>query len=60
MAGGKEIGRIGQQRYGGMVYEEYLPELRGKHGIAVFHEMSENDDIVGALLFAIKMLVRQA
>lgn len=60
MALGKEIGRIGQRRYGGMVYEEYLPELRGKHGIAVFHEMSENDDIVGALLFAIKMLVRQA
>lgn len=60
MAGGKEIGRVGQRRYGGMIYEEYLPELRGNRGIAVFHEMSESDDIVGALLFAIKMLVRQA
>lgn len=57
---GKEIGRIGQRRYGGVIYEEFLPELRGRNGIATYHEMSENDDIVGAVLFAIKMLVRQA
>lgn len=56
----KEIGRIGQRRYGGMIYEEFLPELRGHRGIAVYHEMSENDDVVGAILFAIEMLVRQA
>jgi len=55
----KEIGRIGQRRYGGTIYEEFLPELRGKRGIAVYHEMSENDDVVGAILFAIEMLVRQ-
>ncbi len=55
----KEIGRIGQRRYGGTLYEEFLPELRGKRGIGVYHEMSENDDIVGAILFAIEMLVRQ-
>lgn len=60
MANGKEIGRIGQRRYGGVVYEEFLPELRGRHGIAAYHEMSENDDVVGAVLFAVKMLVRQA
>ncbi|RKJ64856.1 phage portal protein family protein [Roseburia sp. 1XD42-69] len=55
----KEIGRIGQRRYGGNIYEEFLHELRGKRGIAVYHEMSENDDVVGAILFAIEMLVRQ-
>lgn len=55
----KEIGRVGQRRYGGTFYEEFLPQLRGKHGIAVYDEMSENDDIVGAILFAIEMLVRQ-
>ncbi len=60
MTGSKEIGRIGQRRYGGVIYEEYLPELRGRYGIATYHEMSENDDIVGAVLFAVKMLVRQA
>ena len=55
----KEIGRVGQRRYGGTIYEEFLPQLRGKRGIQVFYEMSENDDIVGAILFAIEMLVRQ-
>ena len=51
--GSKEIGRIGQRRYGGIVYEEFLHELRGKKGIEVYREMSENDDVVGAILFAI-------
>ncbi len=60
MAVNKETGRIGQRRYGGTVYEEFLPELRGKRGIAVYDEMSANDDVVGAVLFAIEMLVRQA
>ncbi len=55
----KEIGRIGQRRYGGIIYEEFLPVLRGKRGIQVYYEMSENDDVVGAILFAIEMLVRQ-
>ena len=59
MANSKEIGRIGQRRYGGTIYEEFLHELRGKKGIEVYREMSENDDIVGAILFAIEMLVRQ-
>lgn len=55
----KEIGRIGQRRYGGTIYEEFLHELRGRRGIEVYREMSENDDVVGAILFAIEMLVRQ-
>lgn len=59
IAKSKEIGRIGQRRYGGTFYEEFLPQLRGRQGIAVYDEMSENDDIVGAILFAIEMLVRQ-
>jgi len=54
-----EIGHIGQRRYGGTLYEEFLPELRGKRGIAVYDEMSGNDDVVGAILFAIEMLMRQ-
>ena len=53
-----EIGRVGQQRYGGVFYEEFLPELRGQRGIRVYQEMSENDDIIGSILFAIKMLIR--
>lgn len=59
MANNKEIGRIGQRRYGGTLYEEFLHELRGKKGIETYREMSENDDVIGAILFAIEMLVRQ-
>jgi len=55
----KEIGRIGQKRWGGIFYEEFLRELQGKRGIAAYSEMSENDDIVGAVLFSIEMLIRQ-
>ena len=55
----KEFGRIGQRRYGGIVYEEFLHELRGLRGVETYREMSENDDVVGAILFAIRMLVRQ-
>jgi hypothetical protein len=66
MAGGtfQEIGRLGQYRFGsglgsGIFYEEFLRELLGRRGVEVYKEMSENDDIVGAVLFAIEMLIRQ-
>ena len=60
-----EYGRLGQFRYGnggggtGVFYEEFLRELHGHRGIEVFKEMSENDDIIGSVLFAIEMLIRQ-
>ena len=60
MAGNKEIGRTGLRVYGGILYEEFLPELRGRRGVEVYHEMADNDDIVGAILFSIEMLVKQA
>ncbi|MBQ3337560.1 MAG: DUF935 family protein [Selenomonadaceae bacterium] len=56
----KEIGRTGTKRYGGILYEEFLQELRGINGVQVYREMSSNDDTVGSILFAIKMLIRQA
>ena len=60
MATLREIGRIGQNRWGGVFREEFLTELQGRRGVQAFREMSENDDIVGAILFAIEMLIRQA
>ncbi len=60
MSKNNEVGRVGQRRYGGVFYEEFLHELRGHKGIKVYREMSDNDDIIGAFLFSIKMLVRQA
>ena len=47
MAGRKEIGRIGQRRYGGIIYEEFLQELQGRKGIEAYREMSDNDDEIG-------------
>lgn len=54
-----ELGKIGQNKYGGIFYEEFLPELRGKKGCEAYKEMADNDDIIGAILFAMEMLIRQ-
>jgi len=56
----KELGRLGQRRYGGFFYEEFLKELQGRKGIEAFREMSENDDVIGSIFFAIELLIRQA
>lgn len=61
----KELGRIGQLRYGkngygSIMYEEFLPELRGIKGVQAYTEMADNDATVGAILFAIEMLMRQS
>ena len=54
-----QYGRIGQYKYGGIFFEEFERNLQGRRGIEVYREMSENDDVIGAILFAIEMLVRQ-
>lgn len=56
----KETGRVGLNRWGGRIDEEFLPELRGVEGVRVYTEMANNDSTVGAILYAIKMLCRQA
>ena len=55
----KEYGRIGQKRWEGIFNEEFLPELSGIRGIKTYREMLDNDDTIGAIMFAIKMLIRQ-
>lgn len=59
-----EIGKIGQLRYGSggansIFFEEFLHELRGLKGVHAYTEMADNDATVGAILFAIEMLMRQ-
>lgn len=54
-----ELGRTGLEEFGGFIYEEFLPQLQGTRGIKVYREMSDNDPVVGAILFAIEMLIRQ-
>ena len=54
-----ELGASGLKRTAGYVDEEFLPQLRGRKAIGVYREMSDNDPIVGALLFALDRLLRQ-
>lgn len=54
-----EIGLTGLKRYGGFVNEEFLRELSGTKAIEVYREMRDNDATVGAMMFAISMLMRQ-
>lgn len=59
-----EIGRIGQFRsattgMGSIFFEEFLMQLRGIKGVQTYQEMADNDATVGAILFAIEMLMRK-
>src|SRR3990167_7730252 len=54
-----ELGVSGLQMHSGRIDEEFLRSLRGLLFIKALREMSENDDIIGAMLFAIEMLLRQ-
>ena len=59
-----ELGRIGQRRYGSagsgsVFFEEFLRELQGIRGVEAYQEMADNDSTIGAILFAIEMLMRQ-
>lgn len=57
----KEYGKTGLYRFNtGWIYEEFLRELQGRRGVEVYKEMAENDDIIGAILFATEMLMRQS
>lgn len=53
-----EVGATGLKRSAGWLDEEFLPQLRGRKAVQVFKEMSSNDPLVGALLFSIRMLLR--
>ncbi|BBK30576.1 hypothetical protein EDC65_1985 [Stella humosa] len=53
-----ELGRSGLRAWSGLVREEFLPELQGRRGVAVYREMAANDPVVGAVLFAVEMTLR--
>lgn len=55
-----ELGATGLRQTGGFVYDEFLSKLVGYQGAKVYREMQDNDPVVGAVLFAISMLVRGA
>lgn len=53
-----EIGRSGLRQSGGEVHDEFLLELRGQRGRKVIREMADNDAVIGAVLFAVRQLLR--
>lgn len=54
-----ELGSTGLNQQGGQIFEEFLPQLQGLRSIRIFKEMAANDPVVGAILFAVDMLIRQ-
>lgn len=55
-----EIGTSGLRQYGGFVTEEWLRQLSGSRRAWAYREMMDNDPVVGAILFAIRMLAQNA
>jgi len=53
-----ELGSTGLKRAGGYIDEQFLPQLRGRKAVQVFKEMSENDPLVGSMIFVVDRLLR--
>lgn len=54
----KQLGVSGLRRQGPYIYEEFLPELRWPNAGKVYQEMSDNDPVIGAILYLAEMLIR--
>ena len=53
----QELGSSGLQRTSGFVIDDFITNLRGVQGMRVWREMSDNDPVVGAMLYAIERLI---
>ena len=53
-----EIGVTGSAAVASHIYEDFLPQLRGRPALRVYREMGDNDATIGSILFALEMLVR--
>ena len=53
------MGTTGLKRYGGTIYEEFLPALLMPSCLKVYKEMSYNDATIGAILFIFEMMIRK-
>lgn len=56
---GTELGVSGLKQWSGQLHEEFLPQLGGARGRRTYEEMRSNDPIIGGLLFAIEMPIRE-
>jgi hypothetical protein len=55
----KQLGTSGLRRYGGYVYDEFLPQLRWPYAGNVYQEMADNDPVIGAVFYLAEMLIRK-
>lgn len=55
-----EEGRTGLLAYAGLINEEPLPALSGRRAMRIYREMADNDAVIGAVLFAVEMMMRQS
>jgi hypothetical protein len=53
----QEFGSTGLKRSGGVISEEFLPQLQGIRGQRVFREMADNDPIVGGAMLALTEII---
>ncbi len=53
------LGKPGLKQYGGTVDEEWMRQLKGDKSVKAYQEMRDNDPVIGAILYAVKTLVRQ-
>lgn len=54
-----EFGTTGLLQYGGRIAEEWHRDLSGEQAVKVYREMSDNDAIAGAFLYAAEQLLSQ-
>jgi hypothetical protein len=52
------IGTSGLRKTGGYVTSDFLPALTGQEAVRRYTEMESNDPVLGAILFAVTMLLR--
>ena len=55
----RELGSTGLEVYGGLIYEDFLPNLRGPRARAIYTEMYYNDPVIGAIFYAAEQLIRR-
>lgn len=56
----QELGTTGVQHWGGVIREEWLPELQGPEAARVYQKMRDESPVVGASFGTISALLQQA
>lgn len=55
----RELGSTGIAQFSGVIDEDFLDDISGREKLVTYKEMSKNDAIVSAILYAIDQLMKQ-